>query len=159
MKPIHMCTPLLKGLATGLIIQIVRTRDAKEMQGQGTHCDHVTGLRMRSKPMSCSCHARTSYCATIKSSSQGWIQDFKRRGGGQEGVVVVRVKRAKNFHGHAQLLNLINACTITTIANTALCIAFAWTNVLLLKMDVISELFRLRFMVCQTEYNPDRYAQ
>ena len=29
---------------------IIRTRDPKKMQGQSTHCDHVTQLRMRSKP-------------------------------------------------------------------------------------------------------------
>ena len=29
---------------------IIRTRDAKKIQGQSTHCDHVTSLRMRSKP-------------------------------------------------------------------------------------------------------------
>ena len=30
---------------------IIQTRDAKKIQGQTTHCDHVTGLRMRSKPI------------------------------------------------------------------------------------------------------------
>ena len=39
---------------------IIRTRHPKKMQGQSTHCDHVTQLRMRSKPTSRSCHARTS---------------------------------------------------------------------------------------------------
>ena len=41
----------------------------KKMQGQSTHCDHMTGLHMHSKPTSRSCHARTSYCTAIKSSS------------------------------------------------------------------------------------------
>ena len=27
---------------------IIRTQDAKKMQSQSTHCDHVTGLHMRS---------------------------------------------------------------------------------------------------------------
>ena len=48
---------------------IIRTRDAKKMQGQSTYYDHVTNLCMRSKPTSHSCHARTSCCAAIKSSS------------------------------------------------------------------------------------------
>ena len=47
---------------------IIRTRDAKKMQDQSTHCDHETELRMRSKPTSRSCHARTSCCAAIKFS-------------------------------------------------------------------------------------------
>ena len=47
---------------------IIRTWDAKE-NGQSTHCDHVIGLRTRSTPALRSCHARTSYCTTVKSSS------------------------------------------------------------------------------------------
>ena len=47
---------------------IIRTRDAKKIQGQSTHCDYVTGLRMRSKPTSHRCHARTSCCTAIKFS-------------------------------------------------------------------------------------------
>ena len=39
-------------------LSIIRTRDAKKIQGQSTYCDHVTGLRMRSKPMSHRCHVR-----------------------------------------------------------------------------------------------------
>ena len=39
---------------------------------------------------------------------------------------------------------------LATGLNTAICIAFAWINVLPLKVDVISELIRLHFMVCQT---------
>ena len=48
---------------------IIRTRDAEKMQGQSTHCDHVTWLRIHSKPMLRSCHTRTSCCIAIKSSS------------------------------------------------------------------------------------------
>ena len=49
-------------------LSIIRTRDAKKIQGQSTHCDHVTGLRMCSKPTSRRCHARISCCTAIKSS-------------------------------------------------------------------------------------------
>ena len=49
-------------------LSIIQTRDAKKIQGQSTHCDHVTGLRMRSKPTSRRCHARSSCCTAIKSS-------------------------------------------------------------------------------------------
>ena len=45
---------------------IIWTWDIKKMQGQSAHCDHVTCLRMRSKPMLHSCHSRTSCCSAIK---------------------------------------------------------------------------------------------
>ena len=48
---------------------IIWTRDTKKMQGQSTHCDHMTGLCMHSKPTLRSCHVRISCCAAIKSSS------------------------------------------------------------------------------------------
>jgi hypothetical protein len=45
------------------------TPGAKKMHDQSTNCDHMTNLRMRSKPTSRSCLARTSCCTATKSSS------------------------------------------------------------------------------------------
>ena len=39
---------------------IIEIRDAKKIQGQSTYCDHVTRLRMPSKPTLRRCHARTA---------------------------------------------------------------------------------------------------